>query len=40
MSDRAEDESTFILKHAGIEFNTYDITNAKDDILARWTGLP
>lgn len=40
MSDRAEDESTFILKHAGIEFQTYDVTNAKDDILARWTGLP
>lgn len=40
MSDRAEDESTFVLKHAGIEFQTYDITNAKDDILARWSGLP
>lgn len=39
-SDRAEDESTFILRHAGTEFQTYDVTNAKDDILARWTGLP
>lgn len=40
MADRAEHESTFILKHAGVEFQTYDVTNAKDDILARWTGLP
>lgn len=40
MADKADDETTFILAHGGMEFITYDVTNAKDDILSRWTGLP
>ena len=35
-ADRGDDDATFILKQCGIQYRSFDITNAYEQVLAQW----